>query len=109
MKKINILGTNYQIETDVEPKKDKKLENRYGYTDYSIKKIVVAKSDKTDESVEDIKFCDKEVLRHEIIHAFLYESGLDSQTTWALNEEIVDWIALQLPKIKKVCEELEVI
>lgn len=46
----------------------------------------------------------KETLRHEIVHAFFNESGLaDSSSTvegaWAKNEEMVDWIALQGPKL----------
>ena len=45
------------------------------------------------------------MLRHEIVHAFLYESGLDVSSEWARNEEIVDWIALQTPKLQKAFEE----
>lgn len=45
------------------------------------------------------------LLRHEIVHAFLYESGLGSNSAraqeWATNEEMVDWIALQGQKIYK--------
>ena len=36
----------------------------------------------------------KKVIRHELVHAFLFESGL-SVNSWADNEEIVDWIAIQ--------------
>lgn len=53
----------------------------------------------------------KKQLRHELIHAFLYESGLSfnsaSTDAWAAEEEIVDWIAIQLPKIYEACAELE--
>lgn len=43
-------------------------------------------------------------LRHEIVHAFLYESGLfcnamRTDGPWPECEEIVDWIALQGEKI----------
>jgi len=52
----------------------------------------------------------KQVLRHEIIHAFLYESGLYgsslSSDRWALNEEMVDWLAIQFPKILKAFEDV---
>ena len=44
----------------------------------------------------------REVLRHEIIHAFLFESGLDDLGS---NEELVDWIAKQFPKMTKAFEE----
>ena len=45
---------------------------------------------------------------HEIVHAFLHESGLSSNSEWAMNEEIADWIALQLPKIISICNELNI-
>ena len=48
--------------------------------------------------------CMKSTLRHEIVHAFFKESGLNDSSfsyggSWAKNEEMVDWIALQGPKI----------
>lgn len=56
-----------------------------------------------------MEHCKKQVLRHEIVHAFLYESGLDGSTWkthgWAVNEEMVDWIAIQFPKILKAFQE----
>ena len=56
---------------------------------------------------EVIRNIERTCLRHEIIHAFLHESGLaDSairpEESWAMNEEMVDWFALQAPKIFKV-------
>ena len=45
---------------------------------------------------------EKKVLRHEIIHAFFGESGLRSQSEYAQNEELIDWIAIQIPKIVEV-------
>ena len=43
-----------------------------------------------------------EVLRHEITHAFLFESGMEC---YCDNELIVDWIAKQFPKMLEVFEE----
>lgn len=40
-----------------------------------------------------------EGLRHEIIHAFLEESGLDN---YSEDEELVQWLAIQFPKIAEV-------
>ena len=56
----------------------------------------------------------KETLRHEIIHAFLNESGLrydakESFGPWTQNEEMIDWFAIQSPKIFKVYEELKLL
>lgn len=36
---------------------------------------------------------------------FLFESGLDSES-WGRNEEIVDWIANQFPKMMKAFDEV---
>ncbi len=48
-----------------------------------------------------------EVARHEIIHAFLSESGLKSCSSWATNEEMIDFFAIQFPKIVKVMDKIE--
>ena len=85
-----------------------------GYTDSSTRTIVVEKMlDGTDPLVkQNLPEYRNTVLRHEIIHAFLYESGLEGCSNkadnWSMNEEMVDWIAIQFPKILKVFNELEV-
>ena len=48
-------------------------------------------------------------LKYEITHAFLAESGLRGNCDWADNEEMVDWIAIQLPKMYKACVEAHAI
>jgi hypothetical protein len=50
------------------------------------------------------KYADK-VFRHELTHAFLFESGL---ACYGGDEKIVDWIAAQYPKLKEVFERLKV-
>lgn len=64
--------------------------------------------EKEDKSTCEI--CYKENLRHEIVHAFFYESGLGDNSAyfegaWAKNEEMVDWIAVQGEKIYKAWQE----
>lgn len=111
---VNILGTYYTIKyrTDNE---DVKLINRYGYTDFTTKEIVVCnfESFKDEQSVSDLMYLQKETLRHEIIHAFLSESGLRGSTNqtdaWALHEEMIDWWALQFPKIYQAFKDAEAI
>lgn len=107
--KINILGTEYEIRKD-ETGTNQKLKNANGYCE-TYEKVIVIDFDKNyindpDNVNKFDKFQDK-TLRHEIVHAFLHESGLDGCSDWARNEEIVDWIALQLPKIVKVMSEAE--
>lgn len=107
--KVNILGTEYSIFFR-EEKDDSKLKNCDGYMDGSVKKIVVGVFESDEMSLENLEDYSKKVLRHEIIHAFLYESGLwnNSETVdnWGRSEEITDWIALQFPKMLRVFNEV---
>lgn len=107
--KINVLGTEYTIKRRKEAD-DPKLRDCDGYCDSSIKQIVVETFERDARSKEDLWQYEKEVLRHEIVHAFLDESGLRSCTHscgqgWARNEEMVDWIAIQAPKLFKAFRE----
>lgn len=97
---VNILGTEYEIEyhsTD----DDSFLKSSDGYSDYTLKKIVI-KSNNNNE-VGDFKWLQKKTLRHEIIHAMLAESGLQSNfqhcEEFGHDETTVDWFAIQFPKI----------
>ena len=100
--KLNILGAEYKLEQH-RRSEDRKLEFCDGYTDTTTKTIVVFDpNDKTDpDSVDDMEYYKEKVLRHEIVHATLYESGLAENSDWAFKEEIVDWIAIQIPKLAK--------
>jgi len=106
---IDVLGTNYKIEYR-KREDDKNLEQCDGYMDSSIKVIVVEEKEWEAMDKLDLKQYRKKVTRHEIVHAFLYESGLDGSSmstngAWATNEEMVDWFAIQSPKMFKAFEE----
>ena len=58
--------------------------------------------------IEDVAKYRKQVIRHELIHAFLCESGLHENCKWH-NEEMVDWLAIQAPKLQKIFKETEYI
>jgi len=116
VKTVNILGIDYRVliaKMDDDDNLGKA--NADGYCDHCSRKIVIADFDDskhfTWENEKDKDRYAKIVLRHELIHAFLNESGLSASTVvpdsgWAKNEEMVDWIALQFPKIAKVFKEL---
>lgn len=109
-RKINILGTEYRIEFRKEDE-DTILKDCNGYCDVTVKLIVVLAEPNKECDYEDFSFIQKKTLRHEIVHAFLTESGLFNNTYnvdagWAKNEEMVDWFAIQSPKIFKVYSEL---
>ena len=107
--KIDILGTKYEIILDAEEKNYPELKGLSGYTDFTIKKIVIKKIVEDESTVDDLKYYQRETLRHEIIHAFFYESGLDGNSDYARNEELVDWIAIQFEKMLGVFIELKAI
>ena len=105
---INVLGTDIKI-VFREEKNDPQLEDLSGYFDSSESLIVVKIPEKDKNSLGNLENWQKKVMRHEIIHAFLYESGLDWSAApvdcWATNEEMVDWFAIQSPKIFKLFEK----
>ena len=104
---VNVLGVKYDIK-ESNKLDDYNLESNDGYCDHSIKSIVIDTFQDSFDSIKDLESYRKQVIRHELIHAFLFESGLDS-CTWARNEEIVDWIAIQFPKLKEIFEKINVL
>lgn len=80
-----------------------------GYTDNSIKSIKVLKNKEDDDITKQKNRIIHQniVLRHELIHAFLYESGIDFRIQFH-NEEMVDWLAMQFPKIVEVFDKMEI-
>lgn len=110
---VDILGTRYTIRKGVTEKEIPGLSTSDATTDWS-SKIIYIREYRKSSGLEDFKMYEKSVIRHEVVHAFLYESGLDSCSErfdegWAVNEEMVDWIAIQFPKICKVFEQLGVL
>lgn len=106
---VDILGQSYRIEFLAE-EKDSNFEDVDGYIDHSIHLIRVALLQSKNNSVAALDLYAKKVMRHEIVHAYLYESGLAENSSavnnWATNEEMVDWIARQFPKMKRTMEAL---
>ena len=109
--KIDVLGTKYTIKR-VNNGQDEYMDKMHfgGYCDEAAKLIVVLNlntvPDWKCESEAAIKEKEKETIRHELIHAFLNESGLQwnsfpTEKAWAKNEEMVDWFAIQMPKLMK--------
>ena len=112
-KKVNVLGSEWTIILEVKDTTKIPYYNHVnGWADVSVHEIHVGIFQKHEiNDLKNIAVYYKRTLRHEIIHAFLMESGLDTQTdscrAWATNEEMVDWIAGQFPKIQMVLKELD--
>lgn len=102
---VNILGTEYIIRF-VPEEEDPELKDCDGYCDETAKEIVVKQYKHGEpESKKNLELQEQKNRRHEIIHAFLSESGLAENSEWAQNEEMVDWIAKQGPKLIKAWQE----
>ena len=67
--KVDILGTEYTIEYR-SITEDPELDGIDGYHDSSVNLIVIAEMQREKNSKKDLKAYQKQVLRHEIIHAF---------------------------------------
>lgn len=112
--KVNVLGTEYTI--IVKKYSEDETFKRMGCNGYCgslMKEIVLCDMgtypDWENETPEELDAQKKETLRHEIVHAFFNESGLayssNQADAWARNEEMVDWFAIQGPKIYKAWQE----
>lgn len=105
----SILGTKYDIFMDVSKRDDPELALCDGYCDYSVKRIVVCNN-------EDSDLCDydehkKNSLRHELVHAYLFESGIGANVVWDVPgqthpEHFVEWLAMQFPKLAETFKEV---
>lgn len=112
--KIDILGTEWNIEI-----RDYEEDNNFidcsAYCSYGDKLIVICNiityPGWHNESNETIVSELRKLMRHEIIHAYLQESGLSVNSIvvkdgWARNEEMIDWWALQGPKVYDTWKEI---
>lgn len=101
--KVIILGQEYDVIDEASNSEYGKLQDLDGYASFTTKKIVVAEFIPEMGTDEDISYTRNHVMRHEVIHAFLCESGMRQ---WAEDEQLVDWMAAQFPKIQKVFQKL---
>lgn len=102
---VHVLGETYTLNF-IPEEEDKILKDYDGYCDETIKTIVVKKYKRGElGGKKNIDLQEKKNFRHEIIHAFLFESGLSENSSWALEEEMVDWFAKQAPKLIEAWQE----
>lgn len=113
---IQILGTPYTVKKvpyEADPAfKERSID---GYCDELLKRIVICDMSTfpgmENEPKEFVAAFEKSILRHEIVHSFLNESGLSSSTVgtncWSKNEEMIDWFAIQGEKIVAVWNQCE--
>lgn len=105
---VEVLGTVYKIVFKT-PEEDVRLLECDGYCDNSINQITIKWFTWDSMNYNDMLIYTTKCIRHEVIHAFLYQSGLDvnSLNAWARNEEMVDWLAIQLYKINEAAFNID--
>lgn len=100
---ITILGTKWKM-----VEKPLGQEKYDGYTD-PYEHLIVIRNDNAYE-VGDFEELVKIVKRHEIVHAYMYESGLNANwehpKDFGHDETTVDWFAIQFPKILKTFQQV---
>ena len=103
---VHILGVRWTIKEQSE-RENERLKGCDGYSDWTTKEIVIERE--VTGTLGDMEAYIRKVLRHEIVHAFLLESGLHEASfpteAWAANEEMVDWFARQGQKIYRAWKE----
>lgn len=113
IKEVNILGSTWKIIFE-STKNIQFYEHHNGWCDNSTKECHIGVRPELEYGQKDQCEFRKMIARHEIIHAFLYESGIVSSEIirtkeWAVNETMIDWMAIQTPKIFKVFEEADIL
>ena len=106
--RVEILGTEWRVRISTE-EEDPRLKDCDGYTDKTTHEIGVQDMPEHCSLGNPLAYI-KKVIRHEVIHAFLFESGLTEN--WehkeiGHEETTVDWMAVQLPKIQKVLDKID--
>ena len=98
MNSINILGTEYSFRVDEQVMNDAGAD---GMCRFHSKEIILRPEENIleDGTDEEIRTYYNKVIRHEVVHAALHESGL---THYANDELLVEWLAVQFPKLAEI-------
>lgn len=94
--KINVLGTPYELVTANLP------EDRDGECDRFRKVMTVRPDSELDGDAETKPEYRRAIIRHEIVHAFLFESGLSE---YGCDEALVEWVALKMPQMVEAMQK----
>lgn len=97
---INVLGTVYHVGV-VPSSQDPRLKECDGFCDKT-SKLILVEDCSSDCDLDCPEVYVNKVIRHELVHAFLFESGLAE--CWehkkaGQEETTVDWIACMFPKL----------
>lgn len=103
-RKLNILGTEYNLIFLEEPDQYMKENGFDAYIDYFQQNIVILVENKGDDFTRGITQSSI-AIKHEIIHTFLHESGLPSNVCSFHTEDCVEYFSRQFAKIAVAIQE----
>lgn len=104
---VSILGAVWTVRSATETE-EPRLEGVNGFTDWTTRTICLEKN--TQGNIGSIKTYMNQVIRHEVVHAFMYESGLGDSfehKDYGQEETIVDWFAFQMGNILNVVMDIQ--
>lgn len=105
--KISVLGTEYEIK--IVGRNLVKMRDADGLAEIYSKEVLLCQDEKDDADVfNNIDDYYHKVLRHEMFHAFFAEMGVKR---WFEDEDLVDMLAMQYPKLKVImdkCDDIDI-
>ena len=104
---VTILGAVWTVRSATETE-EPRLEGVNGFTDWTTRTICLEKN--TQGNIGSMETYMKKVIRHELIHAFMFESGLGDSfehKDFGQEETIVDWFAFQMGNILNVVMDIQ--
>ena len=104
--KVIILGSEWTVRSSSE-QEEPRLEGKSAFTDWTSKLICLDRDVSGD--LDDKKQFLEKIIRHEVIHACMFESGFGDgfeHQHFGQEESVVDWFAYQIPKIERVCKNI---
>lgn len=104
---VRILGAIWVVRSATETE-EPRLEGVNGFTDWTTRTICLEKN--TQGNLGNMETCMNKVIRHEVVHAFMFESGLGDSFEhkyFGHEETIVDWIAYHMENIVSVIKDIQ--
>jgi len=112
--KVDVLGSTYFVEICPYSRYPILFGKALGWCDFHARKIVVLDMATVELGDDELNTqspdkATERIFRHELVHAFFYESGMDTETGFARDEILVDFLAMQIPKLSKLFEKLNLL
>lgn len=104
---VEILGAMWAVRICTE-EEEPLLKDLGGFTDWTERSICIHDVPRDNELGNPLEHI-KKIIRHEVVHAFMFESGLAENwehREMGQEEQTVDWIAIQMPKIEKAVDKI---